>query len=116
MPNFVACVSFDGPLGPLDFPPALISDLTDRDVWLQPGSSCDYEPAKLAYFLKQGHKRATFVHCGRSGGSSAGSGSVEIDCDIVPGAGLGATGWGFVIHRSFWGGLIIEDLGNRWIS
>jgi len=118
-PNDVAaCVGFDTGDDVVDFPRAVTDALAKTRPAVRPVSSCFVDRAKQQHRIAQYGDPVPLFACGapRTLQPPRDRNAVRVECGIYRGGPLNAVGWGFQVHRTFWGSMTVLDLGQTWVS
>jgi hypothetical protein len=118
-PNSVAaCVGFDTGDDVVDFPRTVTDALAKTRPAVRPVSSCFFDRQRMLYRIVQNGDPVPLFACGaaRTLDPPRDRDAVRVECGIYRGGPLNAVGWGFQVHRTFWGSLTVLDLGQTWVS
>jgi hypothetical protein len=116
--DFAACVAFDDNAAAIDFPRTVTDALAAKRPNLRAVSACFVDRSKGVHRIARNGDPVPLVACGaaRRLKPSRDPHTVRIECGIYHGASLNAVGWGFDVRRTFWGSLMVTDLGQAWVS
>jgi hypothetical protein len=116
--GFVACVGFDTGSDVVDFPRAVTDALVKTRPAVRPVSSCFLDRNKRQYRIAQYGDAVPLFACGavRTLKPSRNPKAVRVECGIHHGGPAEAVGWGFEVRRTFYGALMVTDLGRVGVS